>query len=164
MSSAPSLEAARVILPPLSGAEALLLVSILERTTATLWRVHGDLMMEFLRTAPRGCSRYEPIKPAWCRAPTASAAAVPDEAEISEQPQLAILATLKHAAASAISALRARHPELHNAVDPDWRPTTRELERAWSAMLAARHLCDALAAYGLELFPWAMEPDDDLPF
>jgi hypothetical protein len=60
--------------------------------------------------------------------------------------------------------VRARHPELHNAVDPDWRPTTRELERAWSAMLAARRLCDVLDAYGLELFPWSIGQDDDLPF
>jgi hypothetical protein len=164
MSAVPPPEAAHVVLPPLSGAEALLLVRILERATATLWRAHGDLMTEFLRTAPRKRARYEPITPTWCRAHSATAAIVPDESEISEQPQLAILATLKHAAASAICALRARHPELHNAVDPDWRPTTRELERAWSAMLAARRLCETLDAYGLELFPWSMEQDDDLPF
>jgi hypothetical protein len=108
MSSAPPTDAAQVVLPPLSGAEALLLVRILDRTTATLWRVHGDSMMELPRTASKERLRDEPAKSTRRRAPSETAALVPDESEISEQPQLAILATLKHAAASAICALRAR--------------------------------------------------------
>jgi hypothetical protein len=155
-------EPVRITLPPLSGAEALLLVGIFERAAAALWSVHGDSMTEFIRsrsTRPR-CA---PTNPNLCTV-TASAARVPEESEISEQPQLAILATLEHAASSAINALKARYPELCNSVDPSWRPTTCELERAWSAMLAARKLCETLGSYGLELFPWSIDQDDDLPF
>lgn len=162
MSSPRPQESVRITLPPLSGAEALLLVGILERAATTVWSAHGDSMMDFIRSTSAHV-RCTPTKPS-SRTVTASAAPVPDESEISEQPQLAILATLEHAASSAINALKARHPELCNAVDPDWRPTTRELERAWSAMLAARKLCETLGSYGLELFPWSLGQDDGIPF
>ena len=130
----------RITLPPLSGAEAALLVGILERTVATLWRVHGDTMIEFIRAQPNARVRLQapPTNLPPRRTDTWSAVPVPDESDIYANPQLPILATLEHAASSAINALKAWHPELCNAVDPDWRPTTRTLERAWSAMLTTR--------------------------
>lgn len=42
----------RVSLPHLSGAEALVLVDVLERLTTSLWRVHGDAMASILRRDP----------------------------------------------------------------------------------------------------------------
>lgn len=39
---------AQLHLPPLTGEEALLLVNLLDRAIAALWRAHGDAMADLL--------------------------------------------------------------------------------------------------------------------
>lgn len=39
---------AQIHLPPLTGEEALLLVNLLDRAIAALWRAHGDAMADLL--------------------------------------------------------------------------------------------------------------------
>jgi hypothetical protein len=45
---APRLPRARLTLPPLSGADALAIVNILDRAIAAIWRAHGYAMADCL--------------------------------------------------------------------------------------------------------------------
>lgn len=52
---------AQVHLPPLSGAEALLLCNLMDRAITALWRTHGDAMAEVLSDlSPRATPPEEP--------------------------------------------------------------------------------------------------------
>ena len=169
MSSKPRPRQAHLTLPELSGAEATLLVAFLERAVTAVWHAHGDVMIDFLRTNPAFHIRTQPILHSPARIPRRrrepwSPVPMPDEAEIYAHPELAPLAVLEAALCAAINSLKAGHPDLCNADQPDWTPSSKTVDSACSIIHATARLFAALHRYRAQIDAFSEPSEQELPF
>lgn len=69
---------AQLHLPPLRAEDALLVVNVLQKAMAAIWRAHGEAMADYLQVAYAG-SMPRPPGAVWCGNSNASEHDLPDD-------------------------------------------------------------------------------------